>query len=59
MAHHAHQEIGGFLIKPYNPPKSVIRSEKGYEDWTLLVTGHEPTLNVENIMKFHDCYNLP
>jgi len=44
---------------PYNPPKSIIRSEKGYEDWALLVTGHEPTLNVEIIMKTCDRYNLP
>jgi len=44
---------------PYNPLKLVIRSGKGYEDRTLLVTGHEPTLNVEIIMKFHDHHNLP
>jgi len=54
-----HQEISGFLIMPYNQPKSVVRSEKGYEDWVLLITGHESTLNFEIIMKFHNRYNLP
>ena len=49
VAERLYQEISDFLTKPYKPPKSIIRSGKGYEGQALLMSRYEPTPSFEII----------
>jgi hypothetical protein len=54
---HSHPEIGGFLIKPYEPSKSVIGSGEGCEDQTLP-SSYGPTLTFKILARSCDCYDI-